>query len=264
MFGLALRQVFEGDVPAIGAHVGVDRPRDLAGIEIFHTGFRETAVGPAHVGVLQDVAHIVEAAVRLPVDFGGRRKFIRCSDTLDPAVLRRLQPEAVNPGPDREAFLAIGDGGLDEIRERPRPETLEPLGERLDRHRRGRRGIADFVDLPLQDEAETVVALADDEMLPHVGSRRQRRAAVELDIGVLAGIGAIDLHRPKARDPAHLRIDNGLHERRGDRRIHDVAAVAQNVEPRVHRLRLRGAHHTVGHVSSFPIPTITLYPAHAS
>ena len=64
---------------------------------------------------------------------------------------------------------------------------------------------------------------------------------------MLVCLGLVDLHRSEPRNPAHLRIDDRLHERRRDGCIHHVAAIAQHIEPCIDRFGLWGAYHCVSH-----------------
>ena len=153
-------------------------------------------------------------------------------------------------GTDEEPLLRIGDGGLKQIAQAARAEGRQRMVERLQRHRRGDRLVTDLVDFAVEQKAEPVFALAPDQVLPHVGLHRFRRAAVEVDHAVLVLPRQVDLHRPEPRDAAHQWIDGGLHQRAGDGSIHRVAALAQNIGPCLDRFGLWGGDQPVAHAES--------------
>ncbi len=143
-------------------------------------------------------------------------------------------------GTDVKTLFTIRDGGLEEVRQGPRAEPVERRRQRLQGHRRGDRLVADLVHRAFQQEAEAVLGLAQDDVLPHVRAGGGGRSAVEIDEVVNPPLRHVDLHRAESGDAAHQRVDRRLDERAGDRRVDRVAAVAEHVRARLDRLGLGG------------------------
>jgi hypothetical protein len=118
---------------------------------------------------------------------------------------------------------------------------------RLRGHRRGDRLVTKLVDRAFQEEPEAVIGLAQNDVFPHVRAHRGGRLAVEIDELMHILPGQVDLHRAEAGNAAHQRIDGGLDQGAGDRRIDRIAAFAQHVGPGLDGLRLGGGDQSLGH-----------------
>ena len=89
---------------------------------------------------------------------------------------------------------------------------------------RGDRLITQIIDVALEDKSEAVPCLGDQPVFPHVRCGRKRCFAVEIDAGVYAAAGHVDLAVAEPRYARHLRIDYALNQGCGHGRVDGVAA----------------------------------------
>ena len=225
------REILAREQPAVGLHVGGDGVRDLTAIEDVSSVLGDAPQSRRHFGILQCVAQSLEAAVGVEVDAPpgfGEAEALLCQHAPAAVV---VCPEEPHVRADRDTRLGMSDGRCHHVC----PVHAAVLGLRLEvgleTTRHGDRLIADVVDVILQEEAEAVPRLADDQVLPHLRRGRGGSLAVEVDKGVDAGFGEIDLHAAEAGDAAHLGIDNTLHQRRYDGRVDRITATPQSLDP---------------------------------
>ena len=85
------------------------------------------------------------------------------------------------------------------------------------------------------------------EVVPAVaGERRHRRVHVAVDVGGFAG-RLVEVHLGQAAgDGGHVRLDHGLGDRGGKRRVAGVPALFQDVDGGAGRERVRGDRHPAG------------------
>src|SRR5690242_2635177 len=105
------------------------------------------------------------------------------------------------------------------------------------------RLVADVVDPAVENVAVAISGLADEDRLPLVLARSRASCRVELEQRIRA-LCAVDEHRAAAADPAHLRIDDTLHECACDRRVDRVAAASHHVQAYLGSQRLRTDDHS--------------------
>ena len=139
---------------------------------------------------------------------------------------------------DREALPRQRNRGLDRLSPGDRSEARERFVEPCHSARDRDRLVSHVVDPTLEDVSITIGRLADEEPFPLVLPDTRARGAVELDQRV-TGLRAVHQHRAAAADAAHLRVDDALHERAGDGRVHRVAPSPHDIEPDLRSLGLR-------------------------
>ena len=257
--GFTGRQVGHGDQPAMGLHVGVDTTRDLAMIEIIDAVLRDPSIGATHIGVAQQLAHLARLAIGPEVDLCRGRAIGQHPDAFNPSRLRRLHPETVHMRAHCKARLAIADRRLEHVGQRTASKTTQRLIESLDCERRGHRLITDLVDCTIEHETETIIAFADDPVLPHVGASRQRRTAVKVDEGMHVTLRQVDVHRTETGNAAHLRVDRRLHQGRANGGVNDIAAGGKNIEAGFNRLGLRCTDHGSMHYSDLQTKSVAVF-----
>ena len=129
------------------------------------------------------------------------------------------------------------DRGSHEVVPRQAPVGGVGVGERAQgaghEHRRG----AGLVDEIAHDETESVAGLAEHAVGPQVRGRGAGHAP-EPVVHDRLGVGRGEMQEGEAAEPAHERVDDALHEGRGDRRVEGVAAGPQHGGADVDRLRL--------------------------
>ena len=143
---------------------------------------------------------------------------------LHPARRFFLRPKAVHMRADHVAVPRQGDGRLQKISEGTGAETRQRRVQCAERFRRGDRLIADFVDAPLQDEAEAVFGLFFQKVLPHGVGDGAGGAGVKVEAQMLADGRQVQVHAAKPGDAAHERVDHRLRQGRRDGGVHGVAA----------------------------------------
>lgn len=173
-------------------------------------------------------------------------------DDLDAAHALGRDPVVPHEGRHRVAALGQRHRRRDHVGPGQPPEARMDRVVAAEHRRHGDGAVADVVDAPAQDEAEAVARLALEQVLPHAGARRGGRRAHEVVAGVDAVGRRVDLREAEAADPAHQVVDDALRERAGDRRVEGVAAPFQHVGADLHRLRLRGADHSLAHARPSP------------
>ena len=85
---------------------------------------------------------------------------------------------------------------------------------------------------------------------PHVRRRGQRGFAVEVDAGVYAFAGHVDLAVAESGDTRHLGVDNALHQRCGHSGIDRITALHKHPRAGFGCFRLRGYDHCVGRLKA--------------
>jgi hypothetical protein len=157
---------------------------------------------------------------------------VRKSEREDVKASRRLRFAATWPW---KVVLADGDRGLQQLRERHRPEAGGRLGPRRERpgHTDGHAARH-----ALREERDRLVGGGVDE---GVGGKRLRRGLAPVDRDHAVLVGEVDDHEPAAADARDERLGDAEHGIRSDGGVDRVAALAQHADagPRCVRVDAR-------------------------
>ena len=219
-------------------HVFIDRLGDLAEVEDVGTAFRDGSQGLTVVAIDDLLADLLRDPIRPAIERPcGRREA--------GALMIRRTPEGTFVGPPemhvwphRPAILGPVDRRLYDTRPRQAAVLLVRLVVHLEVRGRTDRLVADVVDPPFQDESVAVTRFALDQVGPHVRPRCQRRRRVRIDVAVKLFARHVDAAGAEARNAAHLRVDDSLHQRAGDAGIDGVPAFTQDLGPSLRRFGL--------------------------
>ncbi|MCY1524263.1 hypothetical protein D9M68_591900 [compost metagenome] len=231
------------DQRAQGLQVRHHLLRQVALVEGARAFFGNLAQHGGHAFVAQRRTDGLGAAVGAAVQLAAVFAVLQALQVADAAHGGLVDPEGVHAGSHKVAVRGPADGGLHHLPPRQAAVRLVHGLQALERGRRADGLGADVVDAALEDEAEAVLGLALQQVLPHVFPGRQRRGRVEVEI--FMHLGARQVHGGGAEtcDAAHQRIDHRLRQRGGHGGVHRVAACAQDVDAGFGGLRLRADHH---------------------
>ena len=246
--GLVVFEVLVGEQSAVRSHVGGDLLGHLAGIEDIGATFRDAAQGVRHIRVLEYAADLLKLVIFIEIDAAAgwsRTHFVAAGDTT---VIVLLGPVTIDIRPDDEAILGIFDGWRADVFPVHRAVLFDSLIIGLQAARDHDRLVADLVNPVLQEEAETVAGFADDQIFPHIFAYRCRRAGVEVDESVKPLLRQVEMHGAESGNAAHLRVDDVLHQRAGDRGVDGVATLHHDDGAGLDRLGLGCRDNSARHV----------------